>query len=70
VRARIRLQDPRVVADLNGAGTPPKCLGMAYVKARCALHALAAVRLEVAEPVDVRDLAARAQAEIHLHVAA
>ena len=69
-RVRIRLGDARVVADLSGAGTPPKSLAMAYVKIRCVLRGLGSVRLEVAEPVEIRDLAARAQAEVGLHVAA
>jgi hypothetical protein len=69
-RLRIRLGDTRVVADLNGAGSPPKALTMAYVKTRCVLHGLGAVRLETAEPIEIRDLAARARAEVGLHVAA
>jgi hypothetical protein len=69
-RVRIRTGDARVVADLNGAGTPPKALTMAYVKTRCILHGLGAFRLEAAEPVEIRDLATRAQAEVGLHVAA
>ena len=69
-RLRVRIGDARVVADLNGAGSPPKALTMAYVKARCVLHGLGHVRLETAEPIEVRDLAARAQAEAGLHVAA
>jgi hypothetical protein len=69
-RVRIRTGDPRVVADLNGAGSPPKALAMAYVKIRCVLHALGFVRLEAAEPVEIQDLAARAQAEVELHAAA
>jgi len=70
VRVRVRLADARVVADLNGGGAPPKALGMAYVRARCALHGLGAVRLELSDAVDVRDLGARAQAEMRLSVAA
>jgi hypothetical protein len=69
-RVRIRTGDPRVVADLSGSGSPPKALTMAYVKVRCILHGLGAVRLEAAEAVEIRDLAARAQAEVRLHVAA
>ena len=69
-RVRIRIGDARVVADLNGAGSPPKSLAMAYVKIRCILHGLGSVRLEVGEPVEIRDLAARANAEVQLHVAA
>jgi hypothetical protein len=69
-RARIRLGDARVVADLSGTGSPPKALAMAYVRARCILHGLGIVRLEAAEPVEIRDLAARARAEVGLHVAA
>jgi hypothetical protein len=69
-RLRIRVGDPRVVADLNGAGSPPKALAMAYVKTRCVLHGLGAFRLEAAEPIEIRDLAARARAEVGLHVAA
>jgi hypothetical protein len=69
-RLRIRIGDERVVADLSGTGSPPKALTMAYVKTRCVLHGLGSVRLEAAEPVEVRDLAARARAEVGLHVAA
>jgi hypothetical protein len=69
-RVRVRVGDARIVGDLSGAGSPPKPLAMAYVKIRCALHSLGAVRLEVADAVEVRDLTARAQAEIGLSVAA
>jgi hypothetical protein len=69
-RVRIRTGDVRVVADLNGTGSPPKALTMSYVKTRCILHGLGLVRLEAAEPVEIRDLAARAQAEVRLHAAA
>ncbi len=69
-RARVRIADGRVVADLSGAGSPPKALAMAYVKIRCLLHGLGPVRLEIAQPLEVRDLTARAQAEVGLHVAA
>jgi hypothetical protein len=69
-RLRVRIGDERVVGDLNGAGSPPKALTMAYVKTRCVLHGLGHVRLETAEPIEVRDLAARARAEVGLHVAA
>ena len=69
-RLRIRVGDSRVVADLNGAGSPPKALTMAYVRTRCVLHGLGAVRLETAEPIEIRDLAARARAEVGLNVAA
>jgi hypothetical protein len=69
-RVRIRLADARVVTDLSGMGTPPKPLTMAYVRIRCVLHALGAVRLEFAESMEVRDLAARAKAEVELRLAA
>ena len=69
-RARIRLGDAHVAAELNGAGSPPKALAMEYVRARCLLHGLGLARLEVAEPIEVRDLATRACAEVQLNVAA
>jgi hypothetical protein len=69
-RVRIRAADPRLVADLNGSGSPPKALAMAYVRIRCLLHALGSVRLESADSIEVRDLVARAQAELRLHAAA
>jgi hypothetical protein len=69
-RVRLRIGDARVAADLNGAGAPPKILAMEYVKTRCVLHGLGAVRLETADSIEVRDLAARAQAEVRLHAAA
>jgi len=69
-RVRVRAADVRVVADLNGAGSPPKALAMDYVKIRCLLNGLGAARLELADTTDVADLAARARAELHLHVAA
>jgi hypothetical protein len=69
-RARIRIAQQRVAADLSGAGTPPKSLAMLYVKARCMLRALGPVRLETADSSEIRDLLARAQAEVGLHVAA
>jgi hypothetical protein len=69
-RARIRLADEKVAADLNGTGDVPKALAMDYVKTRCLLRGLGPVRLETAEPVEIRDLAGRAQAEVAFHVAA
>ena len=69
-RIRLRIGDERVVADLSGSGSPPKSLAMAYVKVRCILHGLGSVRLEVADPVETRDLTARATAEVELHAAA
>lgn len=69
-RARIRVGDARVAADLNGCGAPPRALAMAYVRVRCLLHGVGLVRLELAEPIEIRDLSARAAAEVGLHVAA
>jgi hypothetical protein len=69
-RVRIRLADERVAQELSGSGSPPKALAMAYVRVRCVLRALGAVRIEVAEPVEIRDLTARAQAEVTLRAAA
>jgi len=69
-RVRIRLGDPRVAAELNGSGTPPRALAMAYVRVRCLLNSVGRVRLEVAEPIEIRDLATRAQAEVSLLAAA
>jgi hypothetical protein len=69
-RVRLRIDDERVVADLSGSGSPPKPLAMAYVKVRCILHGLGSVRLEAADPVETRDLTARAAAEVELHAAA
>jgi hypothetical protein len=64
------LADPRVAADLNACGAPPKALAMAYVRVRCLLNGLGRVRLEVAEPIEIRDLATRARAEVNLLAAA
>jgi len=69
-RVRVRLADGNVVADLSGVGAPPKALAMAYVKARCLLHGLGAVRLETAEPIETRDLTKRARAELSLQTTA
>jgi hypothetical protein len=69
-RVRIRVGDARLVADLSGAGSPPRALAMAYVRIRCLLHALGSVRLQSADAIEVRDLTARAQAEIRLRAAA
>jgi hypothetical protein len=69
-RARIRVADERVAADLNGAGAPPKSLAMLYVSARCTLRTIGPVRLETAQSTEIRDLGARAQAEVGLHAAA
>jgi len=69
-RARFRLDDQNVVADLSGAGNPPKALAMSYVRTRCLLHGLGTVRLETAEPIETRDLTSRARAEVTLTVAA
>lgn len=69
-RIRLRIGDERVVADLSGTGSPPKSLAMAYVKVRCILHGLGSVRLEVADPIETRDLTARAAAEVELYAAA
>ena len=69
-RARVRIADGNVVADLSGNGQPPKALAMAYVKTRCLLHGLGSVRLEAAEPIEIRDLTKRAQTELSVHVVA
>ena len=69
-RVRIRLADAQVARELNGLESPPKVLAMAYVRARCLLHGLGTARLEAAQPIEVRDLATRAAAEITLHAAA
>lgn len=69
-RVRIRLGDARVAAELNGSGSPPKSLAMSYVRIRCLLHGLGLARLEAADAIEVRDLAARAVAEVSLRAAA
>jgi hypothetical protein len=70
VRLRLRIADARVAADLAGCGSPPKALAMAYVRSRCILHSLNSARLECSAGADVRDLTARARAEVELTVAA
>jgi hypothetical protein len=69
-RVRIRTADQRVVDDLSGAGVPPKALAMVYVRTRCLLHGLGSFRIEHGESTEVRDLTARARADVQLHVAA
>ena len=65
-RVRIRLSDDLVVEDLNGRTAVPPALAMAYVKTRCVLHGFAVARVERGEPIETRELEARAGAEAAL----
>lgn len=65
-KVRFLLDDPSLVADLQGHGDLPEALALAYVRLRCALNQLQGVQFE---EVASGDLAARARAEVALHAA-
>ncbi len=65
-RVRLRVADQQVVDDLSGRSAVPPPLAMAYVKTRCALHGFAVARVERGEPIETRDLQARAEADVAL----
>jgi hypothetical protein len=69
-RVRIRLAEPGVVDELNARGEVPPALKMDYVKTRCLLHGFAVARVERAEPIETRDLEARARADVALRSSA
>ncbi len=69
-RIRLRLEDDQLVDELNGRGTVPPPLAIAYVKIRCALHGFAVARVERAEPIETRDLQTRATADVALRAPA
>ncbi|MBV9438667.1 MAG: hypothetical protein JOZ24_01610 [Candidatus Eremiobacteraeota bacterium] len=63
-RVRLRVGDAELVEELAGSRVVPPPLAMPYVKTRCLLHGFSAARVERAEPVEIRELEARARAEI------
>jgi len=65
-RVRLRIADQAVVDDLGGRTAVPPPLAIAYVKTRCALHGFAVARVERGEPIETRDLQARADADVAL----
>jgi hypothetical protein len=69
-RVRIRLAETAVVDELNARGEVPPALKMDYVKTRCLLHGFAVARVERAEPIETRDLEARARADVALRSSA
>jgi len=69
-RVRLRLPDQHVVDELGGRTLVPPPLAMAYVKTRCALHGFAVARVERGEPIETRDLEARAHADVALRTPA
>jgi hypothetical protein len=66
-RVRFGLDDPALLCDLTGRGSVPEGLVLPYVRLRCALNQFGEVAFQLAVP---GDLAARARAEVALHVAA
>ena len=68
--ATLRIDDPRLVADLAGAGTVPPALAMRSIALRCALNALGNAKVVAAQATQVADLEARARAEVTLRIAA
>ncbi len=68
-RARLCLDDSRLVCDLREHRDVPSALTLAYVRVRCALNQFA--EYEIAEPsTGDSDLTARARSEVAMHVAA
>ncbi len=73
--ARFTIGDPRLGADLSERRTVPAALAMPYVTLRCRLNRFRSYAIEAAAPGSaeesrLRDLTARARAEVSLHVAA
>jgi hypothetical protein len=69
-RVRIRIAEAAVVDDLNARSAVPPALKMEYVRTRCLLHGFAIARVERAEPIETRDLEARARADVALRSSA
>jgi hypothetical protein len=68
-RVEFHLDDEWLSVDLNERRTLPQALVLPYVALRCELNRLHDVSV-VADEAPVRDLAARARAEVWLNVAA
>lgn len=66
-RARFRVADPELVSDLMKHREVPPALMFPYVKLGCRINQFAEFQIEVAS---TEDLAARARAELALHIAA
>ncbi|MBV9149043.1 MAG: hypothetical protein JO024_04215 [Candidatus Eremiobacteraeota bacterium] len=67
--ASFRVADPQLVDDLDGKAEIPPPLTLAYVNLRCQLNRFRLATVLADEPA-ADDLAARARAEVTLHVAA
>lgn len=69
-RIRLRVGNPRVVADLAAPCVVAPALAMAYVKVRCVMNSFRSARVEIAELREIEDLESRARAELDLQSAA
>ncbi len=67
--ASFRIPDHDLVDDLEGTAEVPAALSLPYVNLRCQLNRFQTATVEADESV-TEDLAARARAEVTLHVAA
>ena len=68
-RVTLRVPDERLVSDVKGRGDLPLPLAMEYVRLGCALNHFAEFEVQAGNECS-DDLAARARAEVALHIAA
>jgi len=68
--AAFSVADADLVADLAGRRAVPASLTIPYVRLRCTLNRFAAVSVEAGDEGSLRDLTARARAEVCLSIAA
>ncbi len=68
--ASFSVANAELVADLAGRRPVPATLTMPYVRLRCTLNRFAAVSVQAGDERSIRDLTARARAELCLTVAA
>ncbi|MBV8728162.1 MAG: hypothetical protein JO233_10270 [Candidatus Eremiobacteraeota bacterium] len=67
--ASFRVADPQLVDDLDGKAEVPPPLSLGYVNLRCQLNRFRDAKIRVDDQA-AEDLAARARAEVTLHIAA